>query len=85
MKLRPLGGYRGKNLAVLIGGIVVAFLVGLVMLNTFIGLLVGHGDEVEVPDLAGLNVESARERLRVQNLALMIKSERASYSKPARS
>jgi serine/threonine-protein kinase len=78
MKLRPLGGYRGKNLAVLIGGIVVAFLVGLVMLNTFIGLLVGHGDEVEVPDLAGLNVESARERLRVQNLALMIKSERAS-------
>ena len=48
------------------------------MLNTFIGLLIGHGDEVEVPDLAGITVERARERLRAQSLTLTIKSERAS-------
>lgn len=78
MKARPLRAYRGKNLAVLVGGVFVAFVVGLVILNTFIGLLIGHGDEVEVPDLAGLTVESARERLRAQSLALTIKSERPS-------
>lgn len=78
MKARSLREYGVRRLAILIGGIVVAFLVGLVILNTSIGLLIGHGDEVEVPDLAGLTVESARERLRAQSLTLTIKSERAS-------
>jgi serine/threonine-protein kinase len=69
---------RGKELAVLLGGAAVAFVAGLFVLNALIGFLLGHGDEVEVPALAGLSVDEARERLRAVELTLVIKSERPS-------
>ncbi|MFN0151123.1 MAG: PASTA domain-containing protein [bacterium] len=77
--MNPLA-LRGKNLLVLVGGVLVAFVVGLIILNTLIGMLIGHGHEVEVPDLAGLAVEPARERLAAAQLSFSVKSERPSGS-----
>lgn len=71
---------RGKSLLVLIGGVLVAFVLGLVVLNTLIGLLIGHGNEVEVPDVTGLTVDAGRARLSSTGLTLAVKSERPSGS-----
>jgi serine/threonine-protein kinase len=75
---------RLKRVLVFAGGALAAFVVGLVVLNVAVGLLIGHGSEVEVPDLSGLTVEDARARLAAKELALAVKSERPSALFPAK-
>jgi serine/threonine-protein kinase len=74
---------RVRSLAVLVAGALGAFLVGIVALNGLMGLLIRHGDDVEVPDLAGLTPRDARARLAPLSLEMTVKSERPSNLFPA--
>jgi serine/threonine-protein kinase len=69
---------RLRQLFSLFGGALVAFILGAVLLNTLMGLLIGHGSNVEVPDLSGLTLREARKRLAPFTLSLQVKSERPS-------
>jgi len=62
----------------LLGGALVAFVLGVVVLNTLMGLLIGHGSNVEVPDLSGLTLREAAKRLEPFGLRPQVKSERPS-------
>jgi serine/threonine-protein kinase len=62
----------------LLGGALVAFVLGVVVLNGLMGLLIGHGTNVEVPDLSGLTLREATKRLEPFGLRPQVKSERPS-------
>ncbi len=74
---------RLRAVAILIGGALGAFLIGIVALNLLMGLLISHGDEVEVPDLAGLTPRDASARLDPLGLEIAVKNERPSNLFPA--
>lgn len=69
---------RLRQILWIAGGAFVAFVVGVVLLNALMGLLIGHGSTVEVPDLSGLTLREGRKRLSPYGLSLQVKSERPS-------
>lgn len=85
----PRGGGRRvtrerlKTLAALAGGVAFGFVLVVLVINAVIGFLVGHGEAIEVPDLAGLGLRDAQARLAPLGLGLTVKSERPSSLFPA--